>query len=138
MNIRTTTFDESEADIRFLRDLVFGDELEVPRELDWDGADALCIQVIATDDAGNPVGTGRVQSDGRIGRLAVRSHWRGRGIGGMMVEALVASARSRGLQQVYLHAQVSAVPFYEKIGFKRYGALFTEAGIQHVKMTKDT
>jgi predicted GNAT family N-acyltransferase len=34
-----------------------------------------------------------------------------------------------------LHAQVHAVPFYEKMGFKSYGPQFEEAGIQHFAMS---
>jgi ribosomal protein S18 acetylase RimI-like enzyme len=72
---------------------------------------------VALDKDGNPIGTGRIQPDGKIGRLAVLKYWRNRGVDGKMVEALVESARSKGLTEVNLHAQVYAVLFYEKRGF---------------------
>ena len=34
----------------------------------------------------------------------------------------------------YLHAQVQVVDFYKKVGFKKTGKLFEEAGIMHYKM----
>jgi predicted GNAT family N-acyltransferase len=64
MDIRITSFSESEADIRPVRNAVFGREQKVPRELDWDGKDPQCLHVLARNSAGGPVGTGRLQPDG--------------------------------------------------------------------------
>jgi len=136
VNIRVTSFEESEEDVRFVRDTVFGDEQKVRRNLDWDGMDAKCIHVIATDNRRNPIGTGRMQPDGRIGRLAVLKSWRNRGIGGRMLEALVKAACSLDKDEVYLHAQLPAVPFYQKRGFEKEGEEFIEAGIHHINMTR--
>lgn len=137
MRIRATSFSESEDQIRFIRDTVFGMEQEVPRDLDWDGEDATCVHVIAEDGAGNPVGTGRMKGEGKIGRLAVLSSWRGKGLGGKMLTALIHEARARELNRVYLHAQSQAVAFYENHGFLREGPAFFEAGMLHVKMIKE-
>lgn len=131
-----TSFAESAADIRSVRDAVFGQEQHVPREVDFDDQDPHCVHVVATDAGGTPIGTGRMQRDGRIGRLSVLKQWRGQGIGARMLEALVASARGRGLEKVYLHAQVQAIPFYERRGFVRDGSEFLEAGMRHVTMTR--
>ena len=79
MHTKVTSFGESESDIRSIRDTVFGEEQKVPRELDWDGNDPSCIHVVATDSEGAAIGTGRMQPDGRIGRLAVLKQWRRRG-----------------------------------------------------------
>ncbi len=138
VKIEITSFKKSEANIRSVRDTVFGQEQKVARELDWDGIDPHCIHVVATDDNGNPIGTGRMQPDGKIGRMAVLEYWRGRGVGRKMLEALVESARSHGIAQVHLHAQVHAVPFYERSGFQRAGTEFMEAGIRHINMTRMT
>ncbi len=137
MNIRITSYAESTEAIRRIRDTVFGLEQKVPRELDWDGNDTGCIHVLALDDSGDPIGTGRLQSDGKIGRLAVLPAWRGKSVGNKMIEALVDSAREQDLRQVYLHAQVHARPFYEKSGFREEGDEFMEASIRHTKMTRD-
>jgi len=138
MKIKVMSYVESERDIHYIRDSVFGQEQEVPRELDWDGNDRHCNHVVATDNEGNAIGVGRIAPDGKIGRLAVLKQWRSRGVGAKMLEALVDSARSRGLEKVYLHAQVQAVPFYENSGFEKDGDVFIEAGIWHVNMMRHT
>jgi predicted GNAT family N-acyltransferase len=137
MRVTVTTFQESSSAIRQVRDAVFGEEQHIPRELDWDGSDEVCVQALATDDYGNPIGTGRLQTDGRIGRIAVLKEWRGRGIGAHVLQILADAARTRGIQRVYLHAQSYSVEFYEKSGFHPDGGEFLEAGISHVTMIKE-
>ena len=137
MNVIIRSFRESEKEIRFIRDIVFGQEQNVAREVDWDGKDSQSIQVVATDDDNNPVGTGRMQPDGKIGRLSVLDSWRGQGIGQKMLRVLVETAEKKGFQEVFLHAQVHAASFYEKCGFHKNGEEFLEAGIPHVKMTRN-
>jgi predicted GNAT family N-acyltransferase len=134
--IAITSFAESAAGIRSVRDAVFGQEQSVAREIDFDDQDPHCVHAVATDAGGIPIGTGRMQPDGRIGRLSVLKQWRGQGVGTRMLEALVASARKRGFKKVYLHAQVQVIPFYERRGFARDGAEFLEAGMSHVTMTR--
>lgn len=137
MDIRVTTFEEAETDIRTVRDIVFGGEQKVAPKLDWDGKDPGCIHVVAANGGGGPVGTGRIQPDGKIGRLAVLKQWRSCGVGGGMLEMLIESARRQGLGKVYLHAQVHALAFYEKKGFVKTGDCFIEADILHVRMDRD-
>ena len=137
MNIRITSFSESENEIRSVRDTVFGREQGVPRDLDWDGEDPNCTHALAKYSDGSLIGTGRMRSDGKIGRLAVLACGRGNGIGGNILEALVGEARARRLNRVYLHAQSQTVAFYEKHGFRKEGSAFVEAGISHVRMIRD-
>ncbi len=107
------------------------------REVDWDGNDSQSFQVVATDDDNNPVGTGRMQRDGKIGRLAVLVSWRRQGIGQKILRVLVETANKEGFQEVFLHAQIQAISFYEKCLFHKNGKEFLEAGIPHVKMTRN-
>ncbi|MBT4667505.1 MAG: GNAT family N-acetyltransferase, partial [Opitutae bacterium] len=95
------------------------------------------IQVVAIDGDDNPVGTGRMQPDGKIGRLSVLDSWRGKGTGQKMLRVLVETAEKKGFQEVFLHAQIHAISFYEKCGFHKNGEEFLEADIPHVKMTKN-
>ena len=137
MNVMIRSLREAEKEIRFIRDVVFGQEQNVAREVDWDGKDSQSIQVVATDDDNNPVGTGRMQPDGKIGRLAVLDSWRGQGTGQKMLRVLVEAAEKEDFQEVFLHAQVHAISFYEKCRFHKDGEEFLEAGIPHVKMTRN-
>lgn len=138
MQIKTTSFIAAESAIRRVRDSVFGDEQSVPRDIDWDGVDSQCIHVLVQDESGTPIGTGRLASDGKIGRMAVLTDWRGQGVGTAMLEALTRVAQAQGLTMVYLHAQAHAIAFYENRGFRQEGAQFMEANIPHVKMIRES
>ncbi len=120
--------------IREVRTEVFIDEQHVAPEEEWDGIDDQCLHVLVLDASGKPVATGRLLPDGKIGRMAVRKPWRGKGVGGEILELLVDEARSRGHEYVKLAAQTHAIPFYEKFGFRRYGDEFMDAGIPHYWM----
>jgi predicted GNAT family N-acyltransferase len=137
VHIKIARYAESREAIQQVRDTVFGVEQNVSRELDYDGRDSECVHVLAMDEKNQPVGTGRLQLDGRIGRLAVLRSCRRLGVGRQMLARLVAAARERGLSRVYLHAQTHALAFYEGEGFQREGDEFDEAGIPHVNMTRE-
>lgn len=122
------------AELRAVRETVFVREQRVPLEDEWDALDPACRHVIARDEAGNPIGTGRLTPARRIGRMAVLADWRGRGVGDAMLTALLAEARQRGWPVVSLNAQVSAEGFYARLGFIPQGERFMEAGIEHQSM----
>jgi len=124
-----------EAAIRVVREAVFVDEQQVPAELEWDGLDAGCLQVVARSRDGRTIGTARMMNDGRIGRMAVLAAWRRRGVGRAMLETLIEAARRRGLPRVHLASQTHAVPFYAGSGFVVDGEEFMEAGIPHRHMS---
>lgn len=123
------------ADAKIIRFEVFVEEQKVPAELEMDHMDAVCVHAVAYDAAGTPVGTGRLLPDGHIGRMAVRKGARGSGVGGALLQALMAQAKVRGDKQVMLSSQTHAAPFYERHGFKIEGDEFFEAGIAHINMT---
>jgi len=118
-----------------IRRLVFIIEQKVPREEEWDGRDDDCWHWLATDLAEIPIGTCRLLPDGQIGRMAVLSNFRRRGVGAALLKASIKKAGHLGLKQVYLHAQSHAMSFYEQLGFKEKGKEFVEAGIPHYHMT---
>jgi predicted GNAT family N-acyltransferase len=118
-----------------LRRQVFINEQAVTEEDEWDASDPVSVYVLATRNR-EPVGTGRLTPDGKIGRLAVLSEFRGRGVGGRILQMLIQEAYHRGLVQVTLHAQLHAQSFYEKHGFRAEGAAFDEAGIAHRRMRR--
>jgi predicted GNAT family N-acyltransferase len=116
---------------------VFVREQGVPEELEWDGLDPACIHVLAWDDSGAAIGTARLHPKGKIGRMAVLKEWRGRGVGRAMLRALLEVASERGLTTVELGAQIQAIGFYEREGFRVSGDIFMDAGIPHRKMALD-
>jgi predicted GNAT family N-acyltransferase len=117
-----------------VRDDVFVLEQHVPLDLDRDDDDPRSIHVLARALDGNAIGTGRLAPDGRIGRMAVLSGWRGRGVGTTLLQTLLELARTRKFESVTAHAQRDATPFYLQHGFKPEGEPFEEAGIPHLHM----
>ena len=117
-----------------IRRQVFIEEQQVPEELEWDEYDDNSYHVIALDDDSRPVACGRLKTDGQIGRMAVDRHWRNQGVGTAILENILLHAKSRGMQNLYLHAQTSAIPFYEKNGFRVCSEEFMDAGIPHRTM----
>jgi predicted GNAT family N-acyltransferase len=133
--VRDADFRADFASIRLVRTAVFIDEQRVPRELEFDERDEHCHHVIAFSGAA-PIGTARLDLDyeGKVGRLAVLEGHRRGGIGRALMERLHDVARARGAQRLWCHAQLTAVPFYERLGYRRLGPVFEEAGIDHVRM----
>jgi YbgC/YbaW family acyl-CoA thioester hydrolase len=124
-----------------LRTAVFVDEQGIAPEIEADALDATAVHAVARNWLGLAVGTGRLlagEGGGppRIGRMAVRRDLRGGRIGRVVLEALMRHAGERGEREVMLHAQVSALAFYERAGFRPHGEPFEEAGIAHQEMRR--
>jgi predicted GNAT family N-acyltransferase len=68
--------------------------------------------------------------------MAVLASHRGRGIGRLILDALVADASERGFARVALNAQDHAVEFYAKAGFTPFGATLVECDILHQPMER--
>jgi predicted GNAT family N-acyltransferase len=119
-----------------LRFAIFVGEQNVPPGIELDEMDEKSLHAVAFDEAGKPIGTGRLLPEGRIGRMAVVKEWRRRGVGAELLEALVAEARRRGVAEVKLSAQLQAAEFYRSHGFVAEGKVYEEAGILHQAMKK--
>lgn len=119
-----------------LRRRVFIEEQGVPEDLEWDEADAAALHALARLSDGTPVGTARMLANGQIGRMAVRADWRRRGIGAVLLQALLKAAAERGQDTVWLNAQLQAQPFYRHHGFHAIGPIFDDAGIPHRRMSR--
>ena len=114
-----------------VRRAVFIEEQGIPADLEMDARDAGAVHAVAFDATGRAVGTGRLLRDAHIGRMAVLKESRGRGIGAMILRALVARAHADGVPVLRLNAQVSALDFYVRNGFAAEGGQYLEAGIPH-------
>jgi YbgC/YbaW family acyl-CoA thioester hydrolase len=123
-----------------IRTEVFIDEQRIPKEMEWDEADRRCVHAVAFNRLGMPLATGRLLQEApriaRIGRMASQQSLRSSGVGRRVLDALIEAARARGDTEVVLHAQTSAMPFYARAGFASRGAVFEEAGIAHIEMTR--
>lgn len=120
--------------LRRIRETVFIVEQQVPREIEWDGADDTASHFLAVNEAGQALGCARLLPTGQIGRMAVLAEHRGRGLGQRLLSAAVDEARRQGMTSVHLHAQTHAAGFYRKAGFLPRGGEFMEAGMPHQEM----
>ena len=122
--------------IHDVRQRVFVQEQGIAAELERDALDPVSAHVLALDSDGQPVGTGRLAPDGRIGRMAVLATHRSNGVGEALLAALVEAGRRLGLAELHLHAQLPARDFYARQGFLPEGEVFEEAGIGHQQMRR--
>lgn len=122
---------------RALRRVVFIDEQGVPEADEIDDLDDIAVHLLAHVN-GQAVGSARLLTAGtagKIGRVCVLKHARGQGVGAALTRAAVAHFGAvQGISCVKLSAQISAVPFYEKLGFSAYGPVYPDAGIDHRDM----
>ena len=134
--IELMPWNEARAEASVIRDTVFVDEQKVPAEMEMDELDPRCVHALAYSEERRAVGTGRLLPDGHIGRMAVLKAWRRKGIGGAILERLVAAALERGDREVALSAQIHALEFYRRHGFVEEGEVYEEAGIVHQAMRR--
>jgi len=119
-----------------LRREVFVWEQHVPEALENDEYDLTATHFVAVV-AGEVVGTLRMIAQPehhKIGRVAVRASFRGRGIAKAMMLAAMSQARAAGSDRFYLTAQTDKLGMYEKLGFVAYGDVFDDAGMPHLAM----
>lgn len=136
LRIEILDWDAAAPRVMPLREAVFVVEQGVAPELERDAFDPVCRHAVAETSDGTVVGTGRLLPDGHVGRMAVAASMRGRGIGGQVLDVLVREARSLGMTEVVLNAQVQAQRFYARYGFVGEGDEFMEAGIAHRRMRR--
>ena len=135
INIRIANWDTDKDNLVRIRRRVFIEEQHVPENMEWDQYDDSSTHFLATLD-NNVIATARLKTDGQIGRMAVLAEYRNKGIGSKLLQFVLLTALQQKQKKVYLHAQVSAISFYEKHGFTTCGDIFYEADIPHREMSK--
>ena len=123
-----------------IRHAVFSAEQGIAAELMGDDADAGAVHALAFNRFGVPLASGRLLAAeagvGQIGRMATLATVRGAGLGAAVLQALMQASRERGDRELLLHAQTSAVGFYQRAGFSADGDVFEEAGVMHQAMRR--
>ncbi len=134
--IPSGTLDAYWPQIRQIRYDVFVIEQNVDEQEEYDEFEGTAKHVVALAD-GLPVGTARWRptSNGfKLERFAVLKNFRSSGVGSAVLQSVLADvlrATESDPKLIYLHAQMQAIPFYERHGFVAFGEEFTEAEIQH-------
>ena len=120
----------------WLRGLVFGAGQNVPINEDIDELESECRHIIGMDgDITCATARWRVYKPGiaKIERVAVSPHCQGKGIGKLLMNAVLDDIRKTDptLKTFRLGAQDHAIPFYERLGFTTIGDGFMDANIPH-------
>jgi predicted GNAT family N-acyltransferase len=121
-----------------IRREVFVIEQQVPEEIEIDDYEKSCEHFLLYSSLG-PAATGRLRVKDqyiKFERIATRKKFRGQGLGRFLMQSLLTHALEKyPTLTPYMHSQLSAVPFYEKLGWKSEGEIFYEANIPHQTMT---
>lgn len=73
----------------------------------------------------------------RVMQVAVDTVHQGEGIGKKLIEHAESVAKEIGYERIVMHAMLSVVSFYEKLGFTQNSSLFEEKGISFIRMVKN-
>jgi glutathione S-transferase len=117
-----------------IRRRVFIEEQEIPEAEEWDDADATCTHFLALS-GDSPAATARLIAKGdtaKIGRVAVLPAHRGTGLGRDLMLHILDHSRTGGFTKSVIEAQVTVIPFYERLGYVAEGDAYDDgSGILH-------
>lgn len=122
-----------------VRRKVFVEEQRVPLHLELDEYDHSAVHFVVYSDQ-TPIGAGRIREIndgiGKVERVCILKEFRGNRLGNLVMEALEKHAKTANYEKIVLNAQVSAIPFYEKLGYIITSPEFMDADIPHRAMEK--
>jgi GNAT superfamily N-acetyltransferase len=72
----------------------------------------------------------------QLRQMAVAEGHQRQGLGSTLVRFAESRAAARGFRVLFLHARLEAVPFYQRLGYRRRGPMFTEVTLPHYHMDK--
>lgn len=117
-----------------IRRRVFIEEQAIDEAEEWDDADATATHFLALD-GDLPAATARLiakAGNAKIGRVAVMPDYRGTGLGRDLMVHILSDAKDRGFAESAIEAQVSVIPFYERLGYVAEGPEYDDgSGIMH-------
>lgn len=79
---------------------------------------------------------GQPPGQAKMRQVAISPELQGKGVGAALVRYFENFARARGATEVVMDARVSAIGFYEKLGYVTTSELFTQVTVPHKKMRK--
>lgn len=124
-----------------IRSEVFMKEQGVPVSLEIDENEAYAIHFVCYNDENKALGTCRLlpinASTVKLQRMAVLKPYRKQRIGFLLMEEAEIFAKKQGFKEIILGAQMTALPFYEKLGYHSFGEEFLDAGMKHLNMRKE-
>jgi predicted GNAT family N-acyltransferase len=73
----------------------------------------------------------------KMRQVAILNKYQGKGFGKELILTSEQFCKKNGIHKIQCHARVSAIPFYESIGYQCISEEFEEVGIPHKKMVKN-
>lgn len=117
-----------------IRHEVFVVGQDCPKELEYEFEEESTHFLLLEDEIALATARHRKTEKGfKLERFAVLEFARGKGYGMQILQAILNDLKEEK-ELKYMHAQQQVIPFYEKVGFKKIGDLFEEAGIMHYTM----
>jgi len=109
---------------------------------EFDDIDMVAVHFVVFDELNTPIATCRVfkgneQKTYILGRLAVMKEYRGKNIGGLLVEKAIEYVRKMKGKELRLHAQCRVSGFYNNLGFCEFGDVEDDEGCPHIWMKKE-
>jgi predicted GNAT family N-acyltransferase len=77
-----------------------------------------------------------LNNEAKMRQVAILDAYKRNGYGKELVIQSMEILKQKGIKKIYCHARVSAVPFYENLGFQTVSDPFIEVNIPHFKMQK--
>ncbi|MGE6759974.1 GNAT family N-acetyltransferase [Corallococcus interemptor] len=140
METRRCKLVDNDADFQTCVDIrlkVFVEEQSVPEDMELDEFETVSKHFLVTVN-GKGITTGRLRPYGsfvKFERIATLLEERGKGTGRVLMECMMDYAERHYPDHLpMMHAQISALGFYEKLGWMPVGDEFDEAGITHLVM----
>ncbi len=72
----------------------------------------------------------------RLMQVTVDNKYQGEGVGQELVKYAENRSKQAGYSKIEMHAMLSVVSFYEKLGYRQEGDLLEEKGVTFAKMVK--
>jgi predicted GNAT family N-acyltransferase len=117
-----------------IRKEVFIEEQQVDPEIEYEFEEEGHYYLLYQDEKPMATARWRETANGiKLERFAMLKAFRNHGLGAILLNAVLSDVMKPG-QTIYLHAQLKAVNYYKRAGFRETGPHFFEAGIEHVKM----
>lgn len=141
MEVKYEYGDESQVyqDALAIRKKVFIEEQGVPEDLEFDQLDSKTTHYVGYVE-GQPATTARIHEspahEYHLQRVATLKEHRGKGYGRELIIFIERSLRHIPDAKVWLSAQDTALPFYEKMGYSVLGEGYIEADMPHHSMEK--
>ncbi|MPW24847.1 GNAT family N-acetyltransferase [Alkalibaculum sp. M08DMB] len=138
MKIKHIVNKEDLKDAFYIRTKVFVEEQGVSPEKELDQFEDVSDHIVIYNQE-QPVAAGRVRIDkdvAKIQRVCVLKEYRKSGLGKVVVESLENIVKAKGICKSKLGAQVHAIDFYQRLGYKQISDEFLEEGILHIEMIK--